>query len=358
MNIMLVYGGKSVENDISVITACLARGHFVGDLYGVYFDKNNVPYLVGNDVSPSRHKATKHRRKVDFLFGQSAIAVKRSWLPRRKIHIDVAVNCCHGACGEDGTVAALCKLCGIPLVGSDIVSSAVAMDKSVTKCALLGLGMPVLPYVAARAEDDSFDVASVPLPTVVKPSRLGSSIGVQLCRTSEELTAALQTAFCYDRTVLCEHALTDFTEYNCSAMRVQGQVRVSRVDVPKTAHEILTFEDKYIDGGGKYLSANKTVCDIETARKVQSLTKQIYTEFGFSGVVRVDYIADNTDGSLYVNEINSVPGSLAYGLWSDDYGMTEYGAALVQQALDDFRVEQTLITDFQSEVLTRGGGKK
>ena len=358
MNIMIVYGGKSVENDISVITACLARGHFAGNLYGVYFDKKNVPYFVGNDVSPKYHVNIKRRSKVNFLFGEGAIEVKRRFLPRRKIHIDVAVNCCHGVCGEDGTVAALCQLCGIPLVGSDIVSSAVAIDKVTTKRVLLSLNLPVLPCTIVKREDVDFDVDSVDLPTVVKPSRLGSSIGVTFCRTAAELSTALQAAFCYDGTVLCEQGLTDFTEYNCSAMRIQGHVQVSGVDIPKSKHDILTFEDKYIQDGGKYLHTDRNICKTEIASQVQSLTREIYVKLAFSGVIRVDFIRDNTDGKLYVNEINSVPGSLAYGLWSNDYGMTEYGAALVQQAIDDFHEESTLITEFSSDVLSGSKGKK
>ena len=357
MNVLMIYGGKSSEHDISVVTACLARGHFADNLYGVYFDKNNVPYLVGNDVSPRGHNR-KFRKKVVFCFGESAVALRRGPFVGRKIHIDVAVNCCHGVCGEDGTVAALCSLLGVPLVGSDIGSSAVAMDKALTKVVMRGLGLPTLGgTVVNRGNDVDWD--SIKLPTVVKPCRLGSSIGVKLCRTMDELQTALDVAFTYDDKVLCEDALTDCTELNCSAMKVQAQTRLSRVDVPVTAHDILTFEDKYLSGSKmSFAPSDKTLLNEELVSNVRQLTRQVYELLGFSGVVRVDYLLDNTDGKVYVNEINSVPGSLAYGLWQGDYGMTEYGNALIAQAMQDYKDKSALVTDFASPVLSSGKGKK
>ena len=356
MNVMIVYGGKSSEHDISVVTACLARGHFAGNLYGVYFDKNNTPYLVGNDVSPRGHNR-KFKRKVVFCFGERAIMLRKGPFLWRKINIDVVVNCCHGMCGEDGTVAALCALLGVPLVGSDIGSSAVAMDKVLTKLVLGACGLPTLDGMAVTKD---CDVTNITLPVVVKPSRLGSSIGVKLCRTAEELKDALQVAFTYDEKVLCERALLDCTELNCAAMKAQGEVRLSRVEVPVTAHDILTFEDKYLQGDKSFGAATKEKGDLssEVVDMVRNLTETIYEKLGFSGVVRVDYLLDNTDGQVYVNEINSVPGSLAYGLWQDLYGMTEYGDVLVDEAVRGFANKRALVTDFASSVLTCGNGKK
>lgn len=356
MNIMLVYGGRSSEHDISIITACLARGHFDGKLFGVYFDKNNRPYLVGNNVTPKQH-LNKFHKKVIFCCGEGAIKVKTGPYVSEKIHIDVVVNCCHGLCGEDGTVAALCGLLGVPVVGSDIVSSGVAMDKVMTKIALRGIRVPVLNAVVLRRGKKQ-NLSSIKLPVVVKPSRLGSSIGVAVCHNMDQLVDAVKTAFTYDDTVLCERALVDFTEVNCSALTVDGVVNVSNVDTPVTVNEMLTFEDKYVDGG-KYLG-KKAVCNLapDIVCQVQKLTKKIYQRLGFSGVVRVDFLLDNTCDRLYVNEINSVPGSLAYGLWQDKFGMLQFGNVLLQQAQRQFEQRSALVADFSSSVLSGGHGKK
>ena len=354
MNIMLLYGGKSCERDISIITACLARGHFAHRLYGVYFDKNNLPRLVGNDVSPREHNTAKGH-KVTFCFGEGCIAFRRGLLCR-KVHIDVAVNCCHGLCGEDGCVAALCRLLGVPLVGSDISASAIAIDKVLTKYVLRTLRLPVLGYTVVTKSAPH--VGEIRLPTVVKPSRLGSSIGVKMCRTETELSEALQAAFCYDDMVLCEDALTDFAEYNCSALRTSGNVVTSRVDSPTTSNDILTFEDKYIVGGkSDGLSNVADISDVLSAR-IRATTARIYDLLGFGGVIRVDYLFDKVRKKLYVNEINSVPGSLAYPLWKRDYTMTEFGEMLVKQAIDDYAVQTSLVTSFDSDVFSsKAGGK-
>lgn len=355
MNIMLLYGGKSCEHDISVITACLARGHFAHRLYGVYFEKNNLPRLVGNDVSPREHNRAKGR-KVTFCFGEGCIAFRRGPF-RRKVHIDVAVNCCHGLCGEDGCVAALCRLLGVPLVGSDVSASAIAMDKVLTKYVLRTLRLPVLGYTVVTKSAPH--VGEIRLPTVVKPSRLGSSIGVKMCRTEAELSEALQAAFCYDNVVLCEDALTDFAEYNCSALRTSGNVATSRVDSPTTANDILTFEDKYIACGckGDGATDGNDIPDGLTAR-IRATTARIYDLLGFGGVIRVDYLFDKVRKKLYVNEINSVPGSLAYPLWKRDCTMTEFGQMLVNQAIDDYAAQTSLVTSFDSDVFSsKAGGK-
>ena len=132
-NVIIIYGGRSPEHDISVITACLARGYFDGNLYSVYFNKQNECYLVPTGFTPVRHVTEKLKNKVVFLFGESAIGVIKGKRIVKKIPVDVVVNCCHGSNGEDGTVAALCNLLGAPVVGSPLIPSAVAMDKVVTK---------------------------------------------------------------------------------------------------------------------------------------------------------------------------------------------------------------------------------
>lgn len=356
MNILLVYGGKSCEHDISVITACLARGYFQGNLYSVYFNKNNESYLVPNDYTPIKHVSEKLKNKVVFLAGESKIAVVKGKRLAKIIPVDVVVNCCHGRNGEDGTVAALCQLLGCPLVGSALIPSAVAMDKSVTKRVLREYGFPVVNGFELTSGEDLSEVNGVKYPIIVKPVTLGSSIGVTVARDDDELASALQVAFQYDKKVLCEQALTDFTELNCAAMRVKGQIVSSAVDCPITAHDILTFEDKYISNEAVGI-VNKSISgDVKTS--VKNMTERIYGAVGFSGVIRVDYLLDNASGELFVNEINSIPGSLAYGLWNGEFTRTEYGQALVEQAVADHRESERRTYAFDSSVLNGVNGIK
>ena len=350
MNIAIIYGGRSSEHDISVITACLSKRLFDGKIYGIYFDKQNRCFLAPDDLPPKRHSSYKFKNKVSFLLGERAIKVSRGCFSK-VIPLDVAVNCCHGVCGEDGSVAALCNYADIPLVGSDVVPSAVAMDKIVTKQVLAGCGFPVLEGFGIAKWDSVDDVT---FPVVVKPSQLGSSIGVSVANNSEELSAALSVAFTYSDKVLVERALTDFSEYNCSAFLSCGKVHCSVVAKPITSHQILTFSDKYVGG----CKVEVETQDGQTAADVQTLTEQIYTKIGFSGVIRVDYLLDNQSGKLYVNEINSVPGSLGYNLWSASLPPRQFGKLLIEQAIAEKANRRKLITDYVSDVLNLGGAKK
>lgn len=358
-NVIIIYGGKSCEHDISIITACLARGYFANyNVHSVYMDKNNVAYLVKNDVTPAMHVTRKFCDKAVFLAGERALGVlKRNRIVKR-IPVDAVVNCCHGRCGEDGTVAAICQLMDAPIIGSDITSSAVAMDKILSKQALGSLGLPVVKgfEVNKRTFDGLSElVKSYVYPLIVKPDTLGSSIGVAVCRDFDELSRELAAALKYDDRVLVEEALTDFVELNCAAMRVDGEVKCSRVDVPVTANDILTFADKYVSASGD--NNIRPNVDDGVEQQVKLLTGRIYSELAFSGVIRVDYLYDNGKRKLYVNEINSIPGSLAYGLFSNDYSMTDYGDALIKQAERDHAERSRLATTFSSSVLSFGGAK-
>lgn len=359
MNILIAYGGKSCEHDISIITACLAKGFFKGEIYSVYFTKNNECYLVPNDWTPKKHTTEKLTKTVNFNFGKGSISICKGKRIVKTIPVDVAVNCCHGLHGEDGSIAAICAMTSIPLVGSGIIPSAVAIDKTVTKMVLSSMDMPVVKgFAVCKSQSNSVaEVADkLAFPVIVKPNKLGSSIGVEICRDEEQLIAALNRAFRYDDKVLCEEALTDFFELNCSALKADGTVETSVVDCPYTINDILTFNDKYI-ANEVY---DKAVCEVpaELTGQVKELTKEIYNKLQFSGVIRVDYLFDKTTNKLYVNEINSIPGSLAYGLWDKRFTRTEFGEALVEEAIRDYRETQQHVFTFDSGVLSGGGKKK
>lgn len=358
-NLVIVYGGKSCEHDISIITACLAKGYFARyNLYCVYLDKNNAAYISPNNFTPAMHVNGKLKQKAVFLTGERSIGVLKGNRIKR-IPVDLVVNCCHGRCGEDGTVAALCGLLNVPIVGSDTTSSAVAMDKILSKQVLSGLNMPVVDgFEVNKGTISRLDelTAGRAYPLIVKPNTLGSSIGVAVCKDYGELVANLNAALKYDSRVLVETALTDFYELNCAAARFDGKVVLSRVDVPVTAHDILTFDDKYVNG--EAAQPSKPDVGADTVNSVKALTEEIYCKIDFGGVIRVDYLFDNVGHKLYVNEINSIPGSLAYGLFNDVYSLTEYGDALVRQAERDFAERENLITAFSSSVLTSSGGTK
>ena len=357
MNILVVYGGKSCEHDISVITGCLSKGLFDGNVTSGYFDKNNSCWLVPNNLTPAQHLTYVGKTAICFASGKGGVYLIRN-KRARFVDIDVVVNCCHGVNGEDGCVAALCQMASIPCVGSPLAASAIAMDKWLTKCMLQQCNYPTLPAVCLKVGQDNeiYLSQTKPLgyPVIVKPCVLGSSIGVVVCHNQVQLLDAVGKAFSYCSTVLVEQALTNFVEYNCAAMKDGGIVVASQVSCPLSLSELLTFEEKYIS------APTLVPQDIpqQIQQDVESLTKQIYQDFCFEGVIRVDYLMDKSTNALYVNEINTIPGSLAYGLWQDKYTPLQYGNALVAQAVADYRTKCSYTYTFPSVVLSGGHGKK
>ncbi len=357
MNILIVYGGKSCEHDISVITGCLAKGLFDGNIISGYFDKNNSCWLVPNNLTPSQHLSYKPKQQIVFAFGKSGVYLLRN-KKSKFAPIDVVVNCCHGVNGEDGTISALCQMSCLPCVGSPIYASGIAMDKWLTKCMLRSKRYPTVPGVCLKKgmEEQSYlDLTkSLSFPLIVKPCTLGSSIGVSVCHDETSLMQGLYKAFNYCLNVLVERALTDFVEFNCASMRAENQVVVSNVASPISVSELLTFEEKYITAP----SLPRLDMSPNIQSKIAKITKNIYDDFGFEGVIRVDYLMDKTNNKIYVNEINSIPGSLAYGLWQEKYSPLQYGNALVAQAITDYRNKCAFTYTFPSIVLNGGFGKK
>ncbi len=350
MNTLVVYGGKSCEHDISIITACLAKGYFAGKVISAYLDGNNVCYLVPNSLTPGRHVDVRFKKQIAFLCGRKQIAVFRG-KHMRICDVDLVVNCCHGKCGEDGTVAALAAICNLPMVGSDVISSGVAMDKIFSKYAFAAIKIPSLPYVGLTKNQPSVVLQKLDFPVIVKPATLGSSIGISLCNNAAELQKGLDLAFSHDKRVLCEKALTNFYEVNCSAMRVSGKTTTSAVERPVSTGEILSFSDKYLRGG-KWEPQKQAVPE-KVAAKARRLTEKIYENFSLNGVVRVDFLVDNETGKIFANEINAIPGSLAYGLWQNVYTPKQFGMVLSQQAMNDFDAQNKLVHRFDSGVLTQ-----
>lgn len=360
MNILLIYGGKSCEHDISIITASLAKNYFEGNLFCVYIDKDNKSYLVPTSWNAYQHlEYSYQRRPVVFSTGSGGILVKKMF-GYKKIPIDYAVNCCHGVNGEDGSVSALLSMSGIKEVESGVIASGVAMDKVLTKLCLMGMGLPVVKGTTItvkqyRNNDWQNQVGELGLPVIIKPATLGSSIGITVANTAQQLLDGLELAFHFDDKVLVEQALQDFYELNCACMSDGKELIVSHVERPVTAHDILTFDDKYIGGAIKTPTVNR-VEQGELSQLAQQYTQQIYSTLGMRGVVRVDYLV--ADNKLYVNEINTIPGSLAYGLFADVMTEKQFGQTLLQQADVCYNQRNSIQYSYLSNVLKNNGGIK
>ena len=329
-NVLVFFGGKSCEHDISIITGVLSVNSIDKQLFNaipVYVDKNgewfsgdclkDIEWYKDNDVNKSK------LNKVSFISGSDVLyaVTKNKIKPLYKIA--VALNCMHGVNGEDGSLSGLMKLQNIPFSSPDIFASSFAIDKDFTKIVLSGLNVDKLPYVRIFKNSYYLKKQSVVkmiekkfgYPVIIKPSTLGSSIGIAVAKTGESLQNCLDNAFKYDEKVIVEKALENFKEINCAAYRDNDKIIVSECEEPITSSEILSFKDKYL--GSKGGSVKKFPAEIpESIRsKIRSITEKIYRKADFNGVIRIDYILSNN--RIYLNEVNTVPGSLAYYLFSD-----------------------------------------
>lgn len=351
-NVAVVFGGMSSENEISIITGVMACNLIDVQKYAVY------PLYIsvsGEMFSDSRLKEIKFFSQPDFNKKAKRAIVADGKLYTRKgnklkftCKLDVILNCCHGRGGEDGIVAALADLNGIANASPDVLGSAVFMDKAATKLIAKALGIKCADYfkICKRDFDKRGKMAlkcienRLKYPVIIKPSRQGSSIGVIVAHDRCELIDALDTAFMYDEIVIAEKFFDIKREINCAAYRKNGDVVVSECEEPMLDKEILTFKDKYESGGKERNSSFPANISDKTATLIKSYTKLLYKRLDLRGVVRADFLI--FDGEVYFNELNTVPGSLAYYLFADKFAdyknvLTE----IIEQGIADKKIKNS-----------------
>jgi D-alanine-D-alanine ligase len=343
--IAVVFGGRSVEHEVSIITAHQAMNAMkvAGyDLLPIYIGKDGA-WFAGKPLHdlPKYKDLTRdfgaiadvHRVSLsaDRSVRQLVIhPAKQSRFFRAPVlWAEVFFPLIHGSFGEDGTLQGALEMADVPYVGCDVLSSATSMDKFVMKSICKANGIPVIDALRFPRADIDSDLDSViagaeslgEYPLIVKPVHLGSSIGVRRCDTRAALIESLRAAAMLDSHVLVEPALANFIEINCSVMAPPTEVSVC--EQPTTGGDILSFDAKYRQGGKGSKSSGMAslgrvipapVSDAITTA-VQEFSAKAFGIVNGSGVARVDFLFDKTTGQLYFNEINTVPGSLAYYLW-------------------------------------------
>lgn len=357
-NIAVVFGGTSVESEVSVITGVLTVNSLDRTKYNavpVYIDKSGSWY-TGElfDLDGFKNLDGKKLKRAGFFAGDNRLHIIKGKKSKKQIPIAAIINCLHGECGEDGSLSGLANLCGIPLVGSAVAPASVSMNKKISKLALRGLKVPVLPFVVINdAKQIEETDLSFGFPVIVKPESGGSSIGIKKANDKNQLRTAVNYALRYGKNVIVEPLLSHFVEINCAARKnAEGEVIVSECERPIGAEEVLTFADKYEEGKREFPAK---IGD-KLTQKIKTITQTVYKELDFSGVIRIDYFL--TNGKVYLNEINSVPGSMAYYLFCDT--LKEYTSMLTELitvAEREFATSCTYVRVFRSGILSAGGSK-
>ncbi len=402
IKIGVMFGGKSTEHEISIISAIQAIGYLDREKYDVipiYITKNNEFYIgenIGNIEGYTDLKSLLAKsQRVILVNDENKVKLMR--YPFKKLsnnyidYIDIAFPVVHGTNVEDGTLQGYLSMLGIPFVGCDVVSSAVGMDKYVMKTVLKDNGIPVLDckcYNSKEYDEDNEKVCkeieeAIGYPVIVKPVNLGSSIGISKADSREKLLASLDTAFSYAGKVLVETAVQNLKEINCSVLGDYEEAEASEVEEPVGSGEILDFADKYIgdgsskgakDGvkGGAKASGSKGMATLkrkipaditaEQRATIRDYAVKAFKVLGCNGVSRIDFMMDTESGKIWLNEINTIPGSLSFYLW-EPVGVP-YGKLLdrmISLSLKRQREAENITYAFDSNVLQGvklGGGAK
>ena len=395
LKVAVLFGGNSTEHEISIISAIQAIGYINEDKYEVipvYITKNSE-YYVGEDVGKIEEythipELLKKSTKVIWVKDGDRVSLVR--YPMKKFGnnvittVDVAFPIVHGTNVEDGTLQGFLATLGLPVVGCDVLSSAVGMNKYVMKTVLKDNGIPVLDckcYSWKDYEDvDELGAkieAAFTQPVIVKPLNLGSSIGIKKAKDREELIEALDLGFEFSKKILVERAISELKEINCSVLGDYEEAEASECEEPINSDDILSFEDKYIGGakggakgaktgGSKGMASlkRKIPADItpEMRDRIRKMAVDAFTCLGCSGVSRIDFMIDMATNEVYLNEINTIPGSLSFYLW-EPLGM-KYEHLLdnmIQLALKADRENHKVVYSFETNVLEGvklGGGSK
>jgi D-alanine-D-alanine ligase len=387
--VAVLFGGRSAEHEVSVIT-----GHQVMDaleaagyrILPIYITKEGEWYVgqalhnIRQYTEPTFHV---HRLRDVHRVSLSPDRSIRQLLPHPasgkgllkripRLWADVFFPTIHGSFGEDGTLQGLFEMAGVPYVGAGVLASAVGMDKVKMKALYRDAGLPVLECISvsrAQWQEDSAtflrqveDFETYPL--IVKPVCLGSSIGVRRCDNAAELQAAIETAMLLDERVLVERALVDFFEVNCAVLGPPEQASVC--EQPHMNEAILSFDAKYKQGGkgGKVGGAKAGMASLgrtipapisaELTLRVQELAKQAFRVLGAAGIARVDFLFERAEEKLYLNEINTMPGSLAFYLWeATGLPFDELVKKAVRIASDQYRIRHSTAFMFEANLLQR-----
>ena len=336
-SIAVIFGGKSCENEISVITGTMAANVLKsgGDTVIPLYMSQRGDLFTGEGLADIKNfKNEKYLSFPKAIVAKGGIcALNRRGRCKKFVKVDVALNCCHGGWGEGGGVCGLFALNDIPLASAGMFESASFMDKYYTKLVLSSLGVKVAPYVYMREISEFSKAESLGYPLIVKPAKLGSSIGIERADNKQQLEQAVISAFFYDDGVLCEKYLKDRREINCAAYFSGGKVITSECEEVLYNSEIFSYDDKYAGGGKSVLPAH---IPASISNEIKNITKEVYLKLNMRGIVRFDYIL--SDDAIYLSEINTVPGSLSYYLLSsgfkDFYPVLQ---AVIVQALEDFK---------------------
>lgn len=372
LNVVVLFGGVSVEHEVSIISALQAINALDETKYEVipvYQSKQS--HFYSSDLL----KVIESYQKMDDLFKkvpqvsfikekQKHYLLQHKGLSNKKIPIDLVIPVVHGRLVEDGTIQGFLESIGIPYAGSDVIASALGQDKVFMKLAFEKANIPTVQWFSFKQSEYQMDSARIfqeakelEYPLILKPASLGSSVGISFVKDESMLEKALQLAFAFDSKVILEKAVTNLKEINCSLLSDGRTIKASALEEVFMKDAILSYSDKYLNSSkSKGMASTSRVCpallDEKISAEIQALAIECFKSLGCLGVARMDFLMDSKTKKVYANEINTIPGSLSFYLWeASGLNFTQLMDTLVQQAIYSHSQKEKRITSIDTNLL-------
>lgn len=372
LNVGVIFGGKSVEHEISIISAIEAMANIDQNKYKVvpiYIDKDNTWY-TGEHLKDILHYrdidlVKRYARKVSLVKrGKSFILESQGFLKKNICVIDIVLPVGHGSFMEDGSLQGYLNMLGVPFVGSNVLASAIGQDKVIQKDLLKQNGIPVCNYVwfyDYEFEKNKKEVLSkinvLNYPLYVKPSSLGSSIGISFVKDEKELVRAIREAIKFDRKIIVEQQVNNVKEVNISVLGNYEKQAVSEIEEINISEEFYSFKEKYVDGYSKTRdksSKSKPLISKEMIEDMKNYAIKTFRVINASGVARIDFLIDDKDKKIYVNEINTIPGDLSSYLWiAKKTSQKELIDNLIKIAIEEHKKKNATLYAFPGNLLEK-----
>lgn len=375
----VLFGGVSVEHEVSIISALQAIKNMDLNKYEIipiYIDKKGVWHtgeiLKDINIYKDMDELKRFTNECILVNKENKFYLQTTGLFKRyKYEIDIIFPIVHGTNVEDGKLQGYLETINVPYVGSDVLASALGQDKVAQKAIYEVNKLPILPYIwfyDYEYNNDSEEylkkINQLGYPVIVKPANLGSSIGIAVAKNEDELQKAIKDAINYDKKILVEKCLTDLKEVNISVLGNYQSIDTSLIEEVNNSHHILTFDDKYLNGNktkGMSGSSRKIPADIskKMQEEIVDIAKKAFLALGNSGVVRIDFLIDNETKKVYINEINTCPGSLSFYLWEpSNKKYSELLDELIKIGIRNYQYKQKKINSFDSNILSNFNGTK
>ena len=382
IKIGVLFGGVSVEHEISIISAVQAMNNIDTEKYDIvpiYISKDRTFYtgkmLMELDVYKDFEDLKRYAKKVTLVRKDDKFYLQTVGLFKRNIEeIDIAFPIVHGTNVEDGTIQGYLNTLGIPYVGSSVLGSALGQDKVVMKQIFEACDLPVSPYVwfydneYLNSTDEILKkIKKLGYPVIVKPASLGSSVGISVVKKEDEIDEAIMDALTYDTKIVVEKMVENLVEVNCSVLGNYEYTQTSALEEVMSTEEFLTYKDKYIGGSkgskSKGMASTNRVIPARISPKlkeeVENLSKEVFRVLNLSGVCRIDFLIDKKHEKVYINEPNTIPGSLSFYLW-DAVGKKykELLDEMITLAIKDYKNKAKKVYSFDTNVLSSFNGTK